>query len=704
MQHGCMSEGRSAIFGPFSFFLSDWMVDMKSTARGLVFLGAILMVSMPLVFVACGGGSASPSDASSSGQSFAALVGADIDRATFPNPHAHIPAQCYIETSHGAQNACMFCHTDGVANLKLGNNNPMAGGNPNVGNLQASYAFGVLRYPYVVNSSIMPWTNTLQPAVLRAAVDAAGIKPDSWDMQTYIRQDNWRAAFAQRPGSVKDWDPKVNSAWRLFPAMSPDDLPAKADGFVRSVQASRGFFNDGQGWNTGWRAVNFMPYGIFTPLAGSVSGIYIRLPDTFMKNQAGQFDLSTYKTNLDLVERNIQDRLQGETHFVGAAVAVALARGQYPLGTEFAHPLHYVDVQADGRNVNISPYPGARASRVKEIRWMVKSHAWYPDEFGMGLKDESAPVYASRDQGWIENGVGWILGGWIENANGDLRPQTPSELTQCVGCHSGNVRQSEVGQNPTYTSGVGNTIDSTWAMARKFAGDAGWKEMNYLGYQAHAAATDVTVPGSLTVAEPKNRQLNKGEFRVFLDYVVGASLYGDMPPTVEQFLMIRIRKTQGYTADWPELATALQSRDAQGIQQVQALRLKLMREFTTRGDYLDATGSIQPELFLPTRQNALAGAGRYRQVVATQRYDFGKDVFPETPFTLRYFRTADTAYTHQDGSPYTLGEAITDRPVNTTVGDFTYGMGVAATLIDEAKLFIDGGTFLSDYVPLLAVP
>jgi len=662
----------------------------------------VAVCSLPFLFVACGGGGGTTATSPEKPVvTLAALVGEDIDRGTFLNPHAHIPAQCYIETSHGAQNACLFCHTDGVAALKLGNNNPMAGGNPNVGNLQADYAFGVLRYPFVVNSSINPWVNTLQPEILRAAVDTAGIKPESWDMQTYVRQDNWRAAFNQRPGSVKDWDPKINSAWRLFPALSPDDLPAKADGFVRSATEQRGFFNDGQGWNTGWRAVNFMPYGIFTPLAGSVSGIYIRLPDTFMKNQAGQFDLPTYKANLDLVERNIQDRLQGETHFVGAAASVALVRGQYPMGTEFAHPLHYVDVQADGRDTSISPFPGTRARRVKEIRWMYKAHPWYPEEFGVGLKDEGAPVYASRDQGWIENGVGWILGGWIEDAKGDLRPQTPSELTQCVGCHSGNVRQSDVGQQPTYTSGVGNTIDSTWAMARKFAGDAGWKEMNYLGYQASATATPDSMPGALTVAEPHNRYLKKGEFRVFLDYVVGASLYGDMPQTVEAYLKTRISKALGYSAEWPELATALQTKDAEAIKQVQAQRLKLMREFTARGDYLDASGRIQPELFLPTRLNASSGAGRYRQVVATQRFDFGKDVFPETPFTFRYFRTADTAYAHQNGQPYALGEVITDRPINTTVGDFTYGMGITPTLIDEGKLFTDGGTFLVDYVPLL---
>ncbi len=635
----------------------------------------------------------------------AALKGEAIGRETFPNPHAHIPAQCYIETNHGAQNACMFCHTDGVSNLKLGNNNPMAGGNPNVGNLQAEYAFGVVNYPYVVNSSINPWINTLNPEELRKAVDAQGYKPEDWDMQAYIRQDNWKAAFAQRPGSVKDWDPKIDSAFRLFPGLAPEDLPAQADGFVRSNSEARGFFNDGQSdgksWNTGWRAVNFMPYGIFTPLAGSVSGIYIRLPSVLMQREDGTFDLATYKSNLDLVERNIQDRLKGETNYVGAAKAISIVRGQYPLGTEFAHPLHYVDVEADGSNPGVSTFPGTRAQRVKEIRYMYKAHPWYPEEFGMGLKEESAPVYANREQGWIENGVGWIIAGWIEDSKGALRPQTPSELTQCVGCHSGNVRQSDIGQNATYTSGTGNTIDSTWALPRKFAGDAGWKEMNYLGYTAKAQALMDETPGFMTEKEPQNRFLNKGEFRVFLDYVVGASLYGDIPKTVETYISAQVTKKNGYSSDWPSLEPLLANKDAEGIKQAQALRLKLMRDFTARNEHLDSTGRIRPELFLPTRQNALAGAGRYRQVVVTQRYDFGKDVFPETPFTLRYLRTADVGFAHQDGKPYQLGDVITDRPINTNVGEFTYGLGITPTLIDEDLPYAQGGTFLSDYVPLL---
>jgi hypothetical protein len=662
----------------------------------------VLAGLLPLAFAACG--IRAPGAASGDGYAPAGppLRGRYLDRGQFPNPHAHIPAQCYIETSHGTQNACLFCHTDGVARLKLGNNNPMAGANPNVGNLQADYAFGVLNYPYVVNSSVMPWTNTLQPQELALAVRALGLDPGRWDMQDYIRQDNWREAYAQRPGSARDWDAGVDGPLRLFPGLAPDDLPAGADGFVRSREAARGFFHDGQGWITGWRAVNFMPYGIFTPMAGSVSGIYLRLPARFMQTADGRYDRATYEANLDLVARNIQDRLDGQARYLGRAAGVPIVRGQYPLGTEFAHPLHYVDVQADGRDPGVSPYPGTRSRRVKEIRWMYKAQEWEPGEFGLALKDEGAPVYANEGQGWIENGTGWILAGWIENAQGRLRPQTASELTQCVGCHSGNVRQSDLGQNAIFTSGVGNTIDATWALARQFPGAAGWKEMDYLGFRADAGARPDGVPGRLSTPEPRNRQLGTGEFRVFLDYVVGASLYGDMPASIERFLSGEIRRDRGYAADWPGLAPAVQRLDAEAVRRTQVQRLQLMREFTARSGHLDAQGRIRPELFLPAAQNALAAAARYRQVVVTQRFDFGKDVFEQTPFTLRYFRTPQTAYAHQDGRPYRIGEVITDRPVNTNAAEFTYGVGVTPTLIDEELPFEKGGTFLADYVPLLA--
>ncbi|MDP1611274.1 MAG: hypothetical protein Q8M11_09460 [Sulfuritalea sp.] len=592
------------------------------------------------------------------------LRGQTLDRAQFRNPHAHIPAQCYIETSQGTQNPCLFCHTDGVWKAKLGNNNPQAGANPNVGNLQAEYAFASFNLPFTPNASINPWRNTLRPELLRAELARRGIDPARWDMAAWLGADNWRAAYAQRPRKTSDWDSGVEHPLRLFPALNPADLPARDDGFVRSP--TKGLWNDGQGWNTGWRAVNFMPYGIFTPQAGSVSGIYLRLPQAFMKNAAGRFDLATYTANLDLLARHIQDRARADDppHYLGAAKTVGRVRGQYPLGTEFAHPLHYVDVTQDG----------ARAARVKEIRWMMKQHPWHADEFNLGLKEENAPVYAHPRQGWIENGVGWLLAGWIEDAKGKLRAQTPSELVQCVGCHSGNVRQSDIGNEPEFTSGTGNTIDSTWAFPRQLAGAAGWREMDYLGYRA---ATK-----TLTTPEPKNRGHGKGEFAFFLDHVVGASLYGDMPASMERVFAAEI-------PGWP----ALDTHSADRLIAAQEKRQQLMRGFTARKGHLDTQGRIRVELFIPPLRDALEAARRYRMVVATQSYDFGKDVFPATPLAFRYFRRAQDAFTHQDGRPYALGEVIADRPVNNDPGDLSYGMGIIPTLIE--------GGGVPDYLPLL---
>ncbi len=72
------------------------------------------------------------------------LSGATIDRLLFKNPYAHIPAHCHIETSAGTQNACQYCHSDGLARRRFGNNAPQAGGSKVLGDLQADYAFAAL--------------------------------------------------------------------------------------------------------------------------------------------------------------------------------------------------------------------------------------------------------------------------------------------------------------------------------------------------------------------------------------------------------------------------------------------------------------------------------------------------------------------------------------------------------------------------------
>jgi hypothetical protein len=174
-----------------------------------------------------------------------------------------------------------------------------------------------------------------------------------------------------------------------------------------------------------------------------------------------------------------------------------------------------------------------------------------------------------------------------------------------------------------------------------------------------------------------------------------------MPAAIERFLTEQIQPAHGYSAAWPALDTA----SAADFQQSQALRQTLLREFTERGDYLTAQGAIRGELLYPPKDDALAAARRYRQVVVTQRYIKGKDVFPETPVTFRYFREAGEGFAHQDGRPYQMGEVITDRPIDLeNPALITYGVGIAETLIDPDRPFEQGGTYFPDYVPLLIEP
>lgn len=658
----------------------------------LASLAITMAVALP--FLGCGGDGGDEA-AGPPANAVASLVGDRVSPLRFDNPYAHVPAQCFIETSAGTQNACQYCHNNGLYLAGMGNN-PQAGLADNIGNLQTDYSFA----PYNATAplaSINRWENTLYPERLLARVRALGQEPTTWDMSAWIRQDNWTVAFAGRGGSPKNWDSAIDNAWRLLPGLDPGDLPAGADGHVRSAREKNGFFKDGATWITGWRAVNFMPYGIFTPMTGSVSGIYIRLPDAFMRRADGAYDLATYNANLDIIEKAIQDRLGATdgTRYLGMAAPVAIEKGVYPVGTEFAHPLHYVDVAADGTDRSVSPYPGTRARRVKEIRYMYKWQRFNHAEHRPGERAEASTLYGNDRQGWIDNGAGWYLAGWIEDAGGALRPQNREELFQCLGCHSA-VRRTEF---PTFTSGTGNTVDSTWAMPRKFAGAAGWREMDYLGYASERGVASDQVPGRASLGDPVNRGLGKGEMRHFLETVVGASLYGDMPGAMDTYFATVIKAAMGYGADWPTLDTT----GAEAFQASQSLRQRLMREYTARRGHLRANGSLEASLIYPPAADALAGARRYRQVVVTQSYSKGKDVFAQTPVTFRYFRRAgDDPYGKLDGTAYAIGELVTERPVH--LDDPTsidYRLGKVKTLIDPGKAFAQGGTYNPGYAPLL---
>lgn len=618
------------------------------------------------------------------------MIGDYRSRTLFENPYANIPAQCYIETSYGTQNACLFCHSNAAARQQLGSTLAQAGLDPFIGNLQLEYAFGAANN-FTKSPNINPWENTIFPQKLNAALEKKGIDPAEWDMKTYIKEDNWQEAYSRKMGSKKESDSQIaEDEFRLFPALNPENLPAQSDGFVRTTHQKEALFQDNQGLNTGWRSINFMPYGIFAPHTGSVSGVYIRLDTAFMKDENGFFDLEIYKANLALLEKAIQDRIESsDTHYLGGASDIKIERGLFPLKTEFAHPLHYVDVDADGRNINSSKFAGLRANRVKEVRYMIKYKMHYPTE--AVLKDEDAPLYYNQKESWIDNGAGWWMSAFIEDEKGRLRGQKPEELMQCVGCHS-----SVYGFEPErFTSGTGNTIDTVWSFSRKFADDLGWGEMDYLGYKRDLQAEDNETSGDAHRGDPINRDAKIGEYHKFLNHVVGASLYGDMPESMENYLQNSIKKTNGYSKDMPKLEFVTAGK----LKNIQRIRLDLMREFTGKKAYLTDEGYIQAPLLYPTLAESLKGATGYRKVVATQRYTKGKDYFGEVPFTFKYYRDTNESYTHiDDTTPYQFGEIITDRPFHKEE-TILKNVGKTTTLIDE-----NGDNYDPEYLPVFLYP
>jgi hypothetical protein len=65
----------------------------------------------------------------------------------------------------------------------------------------------------------------------------------------------------------------------------------------------------------------------------------------------------------------------------------------------------------------------------------------------------------------LDNEMGWVIAGFIENKNGRLRVNTFEENFFCMGCHTS----------------IGSTIDSTFSFARKVDGERGWGYINLRG-------------------------------------------------------------------------------------------------------------------------------------------------------------------------------------------------------------------------------
>lgn len=403
-----------------------------------------------------------------------------------PSGTPYVPPQCYTRTRDAdgrVHNPCFTCHADAAAPNYVAD-----------GSLQLSYDFGPA-------SRVNPWTNLFvdRTAAVAAISDA--------EILSYVRQDNYRG-FAARLAASSTWDEDGDGRWSGW---LPD---------VAFELDDAGFDHASDGSFTGWRAYAYLPLpGGFWPTNGSFGDAFIRLPAAFREDRLGHFDRRVYATNLAILEALIVrrdvaieptderaigvdldgDGALGEARVVRfrwkpgndamswAGVAgtaqregkIRLTAGLFPEGTELAHSLRYLDV-ANGR--------ARMAPRMKELRYMVKT-SWH--SYGRleeqaakeAAEKEASPnktraILGSSERG-ISTGAGWRLSGFIEDAEGALRPQTLEEQTFCIGCHSG----------------IGVTDDSVFSFGRKLSGEElrrGW---------FHPTQKDLTGVGELVRAD-----------------------------------------------------------------------------------------------------------------------------------------------------------------------------------------------------------
>jgi hypothetical protein len=405
---------------------------------------------------------------------------------TLTNPFAYIPPQCYTKTrtpGGAAANPCYPCHQASMP--------------PNF----AQDAHLQLSLLLPIAAAANPWRNLLDPPHLLAERLTDG------EILDYVRRGNYF-----------DDSGAITIAARLDPLASAWD--GEGDRQWHGYVPDAWFNFDAEGFDvardrreTGWRAFGYYPFpGTFFPTNGSTDDVLIRLDRALREDVHGQADRRIYEINLAIVEALISRRdvpiepidenalgldldldghigratrvafdgsAEGGTRmrYVGRAGVRDAARpfpiepGLFPLGTEFLHSVRYLDVASDGAVV--------MAPRMKELRYAKKVKWLAPSALRARAASEMAELAASAtgarqvlweyDRG-VYNGQGWLLQGFIEAADGSLRPQSYEETVHCAGCHGG----------------LGATTDSMFAFARKLGFESpahGWFHWTQHGLQ-----------------------------------------------------------------------------------------------------------------------------------------------------------------------------------------------------------------------------
>lgn len=370
------------------------------------------------------------------------------------NREAPITPMCY--TKHDKQyNPCYVCHQ---SDKRVFANWMDDGG------LQNVYAFSTI-------GQTNHWSNLFTDKSERVA----SISDES--ISQYVNSENYTAL-------------KVLLENNSFIGYIPDlnNLHLAATAFDKD-----GFALDG----SGWVAFNYKPLpSTFWPVNGSTDDVMIRLAKKFRQNEDGNYSRTVYQFNLAIVEMAIKNintisvndldenlintDLNGDgilgivseinlpDSYVGKGSDSTVEIAMYPRYTEFLHSVRYVGIDENEDYFN--------APRMKELRYMIKVDSYdqdvvpYNRTIIASLYDDEAqdkiegnlPSYSGLGEKGIDNKHGWMIQGFIEDAQGGLRPQTYEETFFCMGCHTT----------------IGSTIDKTFSFARKIDGVKGWGYIN----------------------------------------------------------------------------------------------------------------------------------------------------------------------------------------------------------------------------------
>ncbi|MGD8862046.1 MAG: hypothetical protein PVI30_18690 [Myxococcales bacterium] len=406
---------------------------------------------------------------------------------TVYNREAVIPPMCYTRTE-GQHNPCYVCHQDEI---------PERPNHMDDGALQQAYSFSDV-------GTKNHWRNLFEDRSERVA------QISDAEILEWIGQDNY-----------SELAPRLREAG--FRGYIPDltNLQLSADAFD-----AEGFAKDG----SHWVAFNYKPMpSTFWPTNGSTDDVMIRLPAPFRTSAEGEYSRDVYKANLALVEANIKALprisvpaldeqavgvdLNGDgelgtiTEITATGTYVGAARRHlklphlYPQDTEFLHSVRYVGVD-DGGDVYVP-------RRMKELRYMRKRWTMTePQLYEAYMQEHDAkdvgqlPGFPNRGQFGLDNEMGWVVTGFIENRSGRLRVNTYEENFTCMGCHTS----------------IGSTIDSTFSFPRKVDGAAGWGYVNLRG-----------MPDAPTLGE------SRGEIATYLERAGGGGEFRSNPEMAARF-------------------------------------------------------------------------------------------------------------------------------------------------------------------------